>query len=236
MPLFEARFPVILTPVARAMALMYPYSVYDRGTRRNSQTSDFSEDNPRYHLCWCHVGNISTVLTSLTLAFCVISVGFCAAGIIIPDSHRYMNNRHINLEFESQPAEFRLFYNITLAVLLAGSSVHLLTSILCLAGIRLIRPNLIVPELIVTGLFVGLILFATISITICMIILLGFLWFLTLADGILIFYATFHFYSLLLTYKYVRDKRRYWSMASSRPRLVNNYYNGGVGKNVYFSD
>lgn len=202
------------------MAVMYPYftSMYSHVRRRGSDMSEFSESNPKYFVCrkCCHVASITLFLNGITILLCLVSIAFTTAGIVLEDSHKYMNSRHINLEYASHQHKFTLFYHVTLGVLLAGSCVHLLTAILCVCGVKYVRQNLIIPELIVTGLFVGLVLFATISTVICMIIILGFMWSLTVTVTVMVLYASCYFYVLILTYRYTFDKRRSWSVGTTR--------------------
>ena len=56
------------------------------------------------------------------------------------------------------------------------------------------------------GLMIGVLLFASLSLTILMVILTGILWIPTVTIGVLFVFSSYFMYALLRCYRYLRDK------------------------------
>lgn len=170
--------------------------------------SGFIEYDTKYIRCCCHVRKTTVVLSVILLVFCIVSICLSSLAFVYPESHNVFNSDKINLEYKNHRDNFELAYRITVAVVGGGFIVHLFSLIVCLIGIFKIRPCLMLPELVIVGLLSGLLLFATVSLIISMIIVLGFLWVLATVNGVAVIFTVYYYYVLIYCYHYISDKRK----------------------------
>lgn len=180
----------------------------------------FSEGDPKYYKCLCHVRITTLVCSCIILFFCVASAIVASVAMALPDSHEYLGSKQINIEFAKHRENFLLAYRIVLGIIISGCGLHCLTMSLCIIGIVKVKPGFMVSELIIMGLFVGMLLFATVSIVISMVIILGFLWFLCVANAVIVLFTCYYFYLLIHCFKYIRDKRKSWRNQSDSSKSV----------------
>uniref|UniRef100_A0A915HID7 Uncharacterized protein n=1 Tax=Romanomermis culicivorax TaxID=13658 RepID=A0A915HID7_ROMCU len=159
----------------------------------------FMEYDPKFVHCYCHVKRTVATTGFIFLLISIACLATCLLGIFYPgEGQKLLEVEFLNLDYKKYEKNFRTFYTITLSIVASTAFVHIFTLILCTIGLKKIKPNFILAELIVMGLItfaVSFVLVASMMLS-----------------------TSYYFYLLVYCYKYVDAKSR--SNRKSRGRLV----------------
>lgn len=98
---------------------------------------------------------------------CLTCLALGIIGFVDSSSHELLlENAKVFHEYKKHEQEFVMAYKSALGLLIGGSLCHFCSLCFMLDGVRRTQPGQMIPEMIVMGLFMGVLLFATVSLTI----------------------------------------------------------------------